>query len=306
MYNVLIIGVSGFVGKNLLEIYRNSSSNVFYTIRDDLYVHNSFNVCKCELADTKLIIEFIEKNNIRTIVHLASTLVPSSDNEAFLRELETIVMPTYKLIDYSSRSGIKFVFFSSGGTIYGKSENELIGENHHRSPINYYGYSKLMIENYILFQARVTDLKYLIIRPSNVYGKYQKLDRNQGFIAVAINKILNNEPIEIWGDGNIIRDYMNVEDLALITKKLLDKKIENKVVNVGSGIGTSLNDIVSLLSIILCKEIKVLYKTKRSVDVDKMVLDTSLLESIISVEPIALEKGILQYINSLEVFNEKQ
>lgn len=296
--NILIIGSSGFIGKNIVESFKNSYYQLFFLTRKI----NSFNDNdKCGLSDIKSIIDFLTINKIDTIIHLASGLIPSSDQKDFNNELTSLVLPTFELIDYCSKNEIKFIFFSSGGTIYGNTDVQLIPENHSKNPINYYGYSKLMIEDYIQYKSRTTTLKYLIIRPSNVYGRHQKLNKNQGFIAVAINKILNNESIELWGDGSVIRDYIEVQDLVNITKELLENNIENEVLNVGSGIGTSLNEVISVLSKLFNSTVKVEYKEKRNVDVDKMVLDTTLQNKFINYNKTNIYDGIRNYIQFLGI-----
>jgi UDP-glucose 4-epimerase len=304
MYNILIIGSSGFIGKNILNRLRNEDYKLYSIERNNTNtsnIQNEDNICYCDLKDIELISKFIKKNKIDIIIHLASNLIPSSNEEDFNNELNNVIIPTFKLIDYSVKYNIKFVFFSSGGTIYGKTKTKIISENHSRNPISYYGLSKLLIEDYILFKHRVNRLRYLILRPSNVYGKYQKADKNQGFIAVAINKILHNKPIEIWGDGEIIRDYINVEDVASITKKLIENNIENKVLNVSSGKGYSLNEILKILSPMFPKKFEVNYTRKRTVDADKIILDNSSLRKNIDFYLISLDQGIREYIESLGV-----
>jgi len=297
--NILIIGASGFIGKNIVDSLKNAGHKLFFMTRNvNSFKHENNNKCYCSLNDSKLIFRFIEENDINIVIHLASSLIPSSSEESFNEELSNIILPTYRLIDCSEKN-IKFIFFSSGGTIYGKANSKIISENSSKNPINYYGYSKLLLEEYILFKYRTNQLQYLILRPSNVYGRYQRADKNQGFIAVAIDKILHDKTIEIWGDGKVIRDYIYVEDVATITKKLIENNIENKILNIGSGEGYSLNEILTIFSSIFSKDIKVKYTEKRSVDVDKMILDVSLLRENINFTLTPLDKGINQYIDYL-------
>lgn len=304
--NVLIIGSTGFIGKNILEqFYGKDDYKVYLLAKSSSDIAKRYFQCdfikvfEMDLCDTQLIENVLQQYNIEIIIHLASRLIPSSTKDDFFKEMENVILPTYRLIDYLGKRNIKLIFFSSGGTIYGKTDAENINEKHALQPINYYGYSKLLIENYIQFSHRTHELRYLILRPSNVYGKYQRLEAKQGFISVSIKKILDNFPIEIWGDGSTIRDFIYVEDVAKLTKKFVDLNIENKTVNVGSGKGISLNHIIELLMSILERDIKVKYKDKRDVDIDKMILDTSFLQSLVSFEPTRLEEGIRKFIKSL-------
>ncbi len=310
--NILMIGSSGFIGKNLLESFLiDSNNNIVLLVRDSSKVNAFFKdniavkITETDLKNMTLVKQIIETNSIDIVIHLASNLIPSSSKDDFENEMNEIILPTYELLEYLSEKNIKIIYFSSGGTIYGKVKENTINENHPLRPINYYGYSKLIIENYILFLNRTKNLSYLILRPSNVYGKYQRLESKQGFISVSIGKILFGKPIEIWGDGETIRDYINVQDIAIITKKLIDMNINNEIINLGSGIGVSLNNIVSLLQKHIDEKITIEYKNSRSVDVDKMVLDITKLNSYLDYKFTNIEDGIGEFLDYIKGNNEK-
>ena len=310
MQNILIIGSTGFIGKNIVESFYKDYNIVLLTRKVSKVIYDfnnikSITIIEGELKDTSLVTKVIQTYHINIVLHLASSLIPSSTKDDFDNEMNEIILPTYKLLEHLSEQEIKIIFFSSGGTIYGKVQENTINENHPLQPINYYGYSKLMIENYILFLNRTKNLSYLILRPSNVYGKYQRLESKQGFISVSIGKVLSGKPIVIWGDGETIRDYINVQDIAMLTKKLIDMGIDNETINLGSGIGISLNDIVALLQKNVDKKIKIEYKNSRSVDVDKMVLDITKLKSYIDYKFKNIEDGICEFLEYIERNNEK-
>ncbi len=308
--NVLIIGSTGFIGKNILEYFLNNY-NIVLLVRDASKVIppfddiKSINIVEADLKDMVIVKEVTQKYNIHVVIHLASNLIPSSSKDDFNKEMNEIILPTYKLLEYLSKKNIKIIFFSSGGTIYGKVQESKIAESHLLQPINYYGYSKLMIENYIQFLNRTKNLSYLIFRPSNVYGKYQRLEAKQGFISVSIGKILSNQAIEIWGNGETIRDYVNVKDVAILTRELINMNINNEVINIGSSVGISLNEIVNLLQKKVDKKIKIEYKNSRSVDVDKMVLDITKLNSYINYKFKNIEDGISEFLEYIKGNNEK-
>ncbi len=309
--NILLIGSTGFIGKNILEYFLIDNNNIVLLVRDiskvsvDFKNNTAIKVVETNFRNMVLIKETIENNAINIVIHLSSSLIPSSNKDDFNKELNEIILPTYDLLEFLSEQEIKIIFFSSGGIIYGKVQEDKIVENHSLQPINYYGYSKLMIENYIQLLHRTKNLSYLILRPSNVYGKYQRLEAKQGFIAVSIGKILSGKPIEIWGTGETVRDYINVEDVAIITKELIKMNINNEVINIGSGIGVRLNDIVTLLEKNVNKKINIEYKDARSVDVDKMVLDTTKLNSYIDYKFKNIEDGIREFLEYIRCSYEK-
>ena len=165
------------------------------------------------------------------------------------------------------------------------------------APISYYGWSKQMMENSILFKNRTEKLKYLIVRPSNPYGHGQNLHGKQGLVAVAIGKILEEKPIEVWGDGSAIRDYIYIDDLAKVFYQLIDKDVCNETVNLGSGRGYSVNDVLAFLKIITKKDFKIIYENARPMDVSNMVLDTEKMQRLAAVELTPMLEGISTFYN---------
>ena len=301
MKNILIIGGTGFIGCNILEALKCDNYNIFLiTSRKDLeqLKNSKVKVIQGSLNETNLIKKIISEHGIEVILHLASNLIPSSSKSQFDEEMRDIVLPTFELFNYISEKNLKIIYFSSGGTIYGNADGKIL-ENTELRPINYYGYSKLIIENHIKLLARVGNLKYIILRPSNVYGKYQRIESKQGFIAVALGKMLSNQDIEIWGDGKTVRDYVDVSDIARAVRGVIDKNIENKIFNLGSGEGHSLTSVVKFLEKYLNRSATIIYKDKREVDVEKTILDISSLESFIEYNPKKLDEGIKDFIAHL-------
>ena len=163
------------------------------------------------------------------------------------------------------------------------------------APISFYGWSKQMMENSIQFMHRTVDLDFLILRPSNPFGHGQNLYGRQGLVAVAIGKLLKNEVIEVWGDGSAVRDYIYIDDLSTIFVKLIERNIHNATLNIGSGRGYSINDVLAFLKIVSGRELKIEYQNPRPVDVSNMVLNTSRLKEIISYEITPFMEGIRMF-----------
>ena len=303
MKSILIIGGSGFIGKNIVEALVGVECNIVLITRqlgfDQFKKNSTIKVIKGNLNDTHLIKSIILDYGIEVILHLASNLIPSSVKSQFDEEMQDIVLPTFEILNYISDKNIKIIYFSSGGTIYGKVDGKVF-EGSELEPINYYGYSKLIIENHIQLLSRIADLRYVILRPSNVYGKYQRLESKQGFIAVALGKILSNQSVEIWGDGNTTRDYVDVLDVAEAVKGIIQENIEDQIFNLGSGEGYSLLEVIASIEKHLQRSANVIFKRKREVDLDKMTLDISKLQSYMKYRPTSLNEGIKNFITYLE------
>jgi len=305
MNSILLIGGTGFIGLNLIEVLLPCYTNIVITVRSldkfpqHITIAPNITIVQCDLKDKEHLQKIIINHNISIVLHLASKLIPSSSSEAFSKEMEEVILPTFNLLEFLSKKNIKIIYFSSGGTVYGNVSN-LIYEDHSLNPISYYGYSKMLIENYITFLNRTAMLPYIILRPSNVYGKYQQTDRAQGFISVALRKILQQQPIEIWGDGTAIRDYLSVSDLVLCVNKLLDSNIANEIFNIGTGKGSTLLEIIEILQDLTGERAEVMFKEKRKVDVDTMTLAIHKIQSAIDYHPLSLSDGIAKFVTSIK------
>lgn len=130
------------------------------------------------------------------------------------------------------------------------------------------------------------------MRPSNPYGHGQNLHGKQGLVAVAIGKIMDGKPVEVWGDGSAIRDYIYIDDLAEIFFQLIDNDVTNETVNIGSGRGYSVNDVLAFLKIISKVDFKILYENARPMDVSNMVLDTTKMLGKVNVSLTPMLDGI--------------
>jgi len=308
MKNILFIGGAGFIGSNLIKQFiQNTEYNVFVfetpfanTSQISIY-ENKITLIQGFLSDYDLLSSVILDYKIDIVVHLVSTLIPGSTYDDYKREFENVIFPSVRLMSLCAVKKVKFVYFSSGGTVYGNDVNERFNELDALVPISYYGLSKQILENSILFENRTENLRFLILRPSNPFGPGQAIHANQGLIAVAIGKILADEPIEIWGDGNSIRDYIYIDDLCEAFFQLIDKNVENNIINIGSGFGYSINDIIGRLKNIVGDNFNVKYENSRTVDVTRMVLDITKLHTYIDVKHTPLEIGMRKFYNYIKM-----
>ena len=297
---ILFIGGAGFIGSNIIKRLRHDDydihvcepvgANIQRLNGLDVTIHHTL------LSDIDTVSSIIQHFNVDVVVHLVSTLIPGSSYEDYKEEYKNIIFPSIELMEICARKGVRFVYFSSGGTVYGNRNDVLpFVETDEMNPISYYGWSKQMMENSIQFMHRTVGLDYLILRPSNPYGHGQNLYGKQGLVAVAIGKLLKDETIEVWGDGSAVRDYIYVDDLASIFVKLIEENVHNTTLNIGSGRGYSINDVLAFLKIVSGKDLKIVYQNPRPVDVSSMVLDTSRLKEFISYELTPFMDGIKKF-----------
>jgi UDP-glucose 4-epimerase len=197
---------------------------------------------------------------------------------------------------------IPVTFASSGGTVYGEPDTLPIPEHHPLRPKTAYGVSKTTAEHYALLYRRLWGVDARIVRLSNPFGPGQDITGQLGAASIFAARALAGERIEIWGDGSAVRDYIYVDDaisglLATMLAPTDRFGARDPVVNIGSGRGVSLRELISLLTRILDKPIEVHYKPARDFDVRANVLDITLARSILDWSPkISLEEGLSRHI----------
>ena len=297
MKHILFIGGAGFIGSNLLKQFDTDKYLLHVLEPEDANISRldeaKVTIHRCSLSDVGTIQGILTTYNIQTVVHLVSTLIPGSTCEEYKNEFKTVIFPSIEIMEICAKEKIKFVYFSSGGTIYGnRNEMKPFSEKDEVSPISYYGWSKQIMENSILFMHRTKGLPYLIIRPSNPYGHGQNIYAKQGLVAVAIGKILEGKPVEVWGDGSSIRDYIYIDDLAMSVYQLIERNACKTTLNIGSGRGYSVNDVLAFLKIVSGIDYKIEYKNPRPVDVSNMVLDVTKLKEFIDIVNTPFMDGI--------------
>lgn len=212
------------------------------------------------------------------LVHLAGNS-PHRDPDmlSLVKNLELFLTA----LEAAAKSGIqRVVFFSSGGAIYGNPKTIPIPESHPLEPISAYGLCKLTMEKYLAMFCSRHGMNHVALRPSNPFGPGQDFRRLQGVVSVFMHRILQDQPIEIWGDGKGRKDYFAVEDLGAAVAAILHHPEARGPYNVGSGQGRDLLDIVSSIERATGKKARLEYKQKQDNDVPEFVLDCSRLTSL--------------------------
>jgi len=282
--NILIIGGNGFIGTNLIKELLHQSTFILIYLRKnsknenfEFTNHKNVEIVYGKFDDVDFIAELIKLKKINFFIHLASSLLPSSKIEDYRLEEESIIKPTMELLPILAKYKVKIIYFSSGGTIYGKSKSGKFGENDKLNPISYYGLSKLLMEEIIQFENRRSGLEFLILRPSNPFGPGQKSNKNQGIINVIIEKGLTGSELEIWGNGDAVRDYIHISDLVNAVIKLMRMNIKNEIFNISSNYGMSVIELVKIIELFINKKIKIKYLDYRKNDLSKVVLNNNKL-----------------------------
>ena len=267
---VLIIGGNGFIGRNLAKtLVKRNDLEVFSF---DLALPRE-EVAGVEYMEGDFFDDLVLENAVKgmdLVIHSLSTVNPGNSNEKYMQGYGRDFLQTIKLCKMIIDQKSNMIFLSSGGTVYGVQEDQPIKETALPVPINHYGSVKLCIENVIRTFNTQRHTKMRIARISNPFGPGQDYHKGVGFVDAAIKKSICKETLEIWGDGENIRDYIYIEDVCKMLEALVDYDGKEEVFNLSSNEGISQNMVVDILKKI-DGEFDVVYKAARSVDVRKIV-----------------------------------
>lgn len=299
--SIALIGGGGFIGTNLTNFFIEEDYNVLVIGRNVIEdIPNSTNKIRKKLLDvnktSKLIEALAEYENI---VWLVNDLVPSASMDSLVDDFTFNLNPLIHFLESVNRlrNLKRFVFISSGGTIYGDSPNKtFLKEDNTKNPISAYGLSKIIAENYINFITNRSSIESIIIRPSNVYGNHQNFKKPQGIVGFAFNALVNYKTIELYGEGKVIRDFVHVLDLAEAIKRCVESKYEIatvKTYNVGSQEGYSVREVLDMINEISNQKIQTTLKPSRSFDCSYNVLDISKIKNELKWQPkVEIKDGL--------------
>jgi UDP-glucose 4-epimerase len=293
----LVLGGNGFIGSHLVDgLLKNSwSVRVFDRMREKFRSPlSNVDYRFGEFDDTFAVAEALE--GIDIVYHLINTTVPSTSLLNPVADIEENLIASVRLLEQMVKTGVKrIVFLSSGGTVYGNPETGLVSEKHLLRPICSYGIIKTAIENYLFMYHSLYGIRATVIRASNVYGPRQGHIGVQGLIGTFLHNVVNAEPLVVWGDGKVVRDYLFVQDIVNLC--IIAGKCENAgTFNAGFGVGHSVRNIIDIISDIIGKKLEVAYQPARPYDVDRIVLDISKTKKTFGWNPlVSLDEGIKKY-----------
>ena len=236
------------------------------------------------------------------VFHFISTTLPKSSNDDPIFDVQSNVIGTLQLLNAMVKHEVRqIVFSSSGGTVYGDPQYLPIDEKHPTNPTVSYGITKLTIEKYLQMYQNLHGINASILRVTNPYGQRQKLGNGQGAVGVFLNLALHNEALEIWGDGSVVRDFIYIDDVVSACIKAISYTGSKTIFNISSGAGTSLNELVSTLEVVLKHPIQVNYKSGRPYDVPVNTLSNQLAKTELGWEPeVPLTEGLSRTVTWLK------
>lgn len=285
---VVVTGGSGFIGTHVMRKLRGQHVEAIALCRSGKCPGSA----RADIRDRDALEAILKPGD--AVIHLANSTNPTTSESDRIRDVEENLVGTLQLLEACvNKSVSKFVFASSGGTVYGIPSAIPIPETHETNPISAHGAMKLAAEKYVQMYGAQLGLEYLILRCANAYGPGQTGRRGQGIIGRAIQKALRDETLEIWGDGTVVRDFIYVGDVAEALLLAITSDAAGELVNIGSGTRTSVNDIVDLVGRAMGRPLRVTYTPSRPIDVPVSILDITKAASVLGWKPrTPIEDGI--------------
>lgn len=295
---VTVLGGGGFIGSAIIDrlLGDGHSVRVFERPRIDPYrpFTDSEQVewINGDLMSVHDIREAVR--GVDAVMHLVSTTLPKSSNDDPIYDVQSNLIASLQLLQVMVEEQVRrVVFISSGGTVYGKPQYLPIDERHPTEPMVSYGITKLAIEKFMVMFQHLHGLKPVILRVTNPYGERQRVETAQGAVGVFLDRIIRGQPIEIWGDGSVSRDYIHVSDVAQAFASALTYEGSQVVFNVSTGKGTPLTELLKIIGEVTGLPVNAQFKPARPFDVPMSVLDNTLAQAQLGWKPVvSLSDGI--------------
>lgn len=295
----VVFGASGFIGKNIIESLASTGCEIIAVSR--LWADNvpcgggdeRVTYVQADLSDQSSYCNLLDESAI--VIDLAYDGLSNLGKRKYVQDVIRNIFPHVELFECCVERQVRgVVFVSSGGTVYGSGYDSMIGEKEHTSPTTSYACSKLSLEHFLKSMCTEGGVDYMIVRPSNPYGKYQNARCGVGLISRVVHSAYSGDTVNVFGDGSLVRDYIHITDLCDAMVQLINKpEAYRDTYNIGCSVGHSINDIISIVEQTTSKTLNVEYKAGRHTDLKYNVLCCSKLRGAIGWAPsYTLEEGV--------------
>ncbi len=297
---IVITGGSGFIGSALVSKLSKDKNNQIYVLDiEDPKINLDAKYEKMDIRSDK-IQKYLQKVNPNKIIHLAAQASVAISSKDPILDNDINVGGSLNILKSAIGLNLnQFVFFSTGGAIYGEEVGKKFDEENITNPQSPYGISKSSFENYLNYYSSKFNIPSTIIRPSNVFGPGQNPYGEAGVVSIFGKKMLENELVTIFGTGNEYRDYIFIDDVVGFIEKIIEKNITGTY-NLCSGRKTKTIEIFKLLKEIIGYQYEPNMSNSREGDIFGIELDNSKALKISRWKPeTELLEGLKKTINHL-------
>lgn len=244
----LVTGGAGFIGSHIVD--RLIDLGIETIVIDNLSMGKRDNVsrrAKLVVADI-LDYEVLKKvmQGVDIVFHEAAKVSIRNSFDNFYNDSNVNIMGTVNVLRAIVENKVKKIIYASSMAVYGNNKLP-ISEDSLLEPISPYGVGKLASEKYCLLMGKFSRFDVVCLRYFNTYGLRQTLTPYVGVITIFIDRLLKNQPPVIFGNGRQVRDFIHVDDIVEANILAMNRNIDSAALNVGTGIGTSINQVASML-----------------------------------------------------------
>jgi UDP-glucose 4-epimerase len=296
---ILVTGGAGFIGSHIVDRLINEGHNV--SIIDNLTTGNKNNLNQkarfycSDITNEGEVMEAINESRPNIIVHAAAQISVSKSQEFPEYDAQVNIMGGINILNAAKQFGVNKIVFLSSSAIYGEPHELFIREDNPTNPTSPYGISKLTFEKYLALPGNPN---YTILRLANVYGPRQ----NPEFGAVIpslIKRALNNEPLQINGNGEQTRDFVYVQDVVDAVMAVLQHNIRERIFNIGTTKRKSIIELAELIRGLVISDSKIEHLPPKE-EVKDICLDYKLASDYFQWEPKTnLTDGLKETIYSM-------
>lgn len=286
---ILVTGGAGFIGSNVADRFLELGHEV--AVFDDLstgfreFVNPAARFFEGDLADAAQVDACLAAFKPEIVCHHAAQIDVRKSVSDPIWDARVNVLGSIGLLQACSRHGVrKVIYASTGGALYGEGRQLPATEEHPVNPEAPYGISKHTVEHYLYLWKLLHGLDYTVLRYPNVFGPRQNPHGEAGVNAIFIGLMLEGKRPRIFGDGKAVRDYLFISDVVEANVLALDKG-SGEMLNIGTGVGTSVNDIVRELKVILDFKEDPIHEPPRPGEIQRIYLDASRAQRVLGWSP---------------------
>ena len=307
---VLVTGGAGFIGSHIVDACVVSGHEVL--VADDLSsgregnIHPKARFERVDIRNAHRVEELIREFRPEFVNHHAAQVDVRRSADDPIYDAEANVLGTINLIRSAGQAGAKgFVFASSGGAMYGECLQPAT-ETASKTPLSPYGVAKITAEMYLFVLSRLPGVRSVSLRYANVYGPRQSPGGEAGVVSIFANRMLDGKEPTIFGDGEQIRDYVYVEDIARVNLTMMEEvllrlpepaSVNEAAINIASGESVSVNSLYASLAKLCAFANAPRYANARPEEVIESRMDTRKAGDVLGFKPaFSLEEGLLETV----------
>ena len=286
---ILVTGGAGFIGSHVVDRFVELGHDV--QVFDNLssgrreFVNPRARLVIGDLTDEAAIERCVAAFRPEVVDHHAAQIDVRRSVDDPIHDARTNVLGGLALLQSCTRHRVrKFIYASTGGALYGEGRVLPATEDHPVNPESPYGVSKHTLEHYLYLWKLLHGLDYTVLRYPNVYGPRQNPHGEAGVNAIFIGLMLHGLRPKIFGTGEQVRDYLYVGDVVDANAIALEQG-GGEIVNLGTGVGTSVNDIVRELNAILGTRLDPIHEAPRPGEVQRIYLEATRAKQVLGWSP---------------------